>query len=207
MDETASRFRKFDTSLVSDALDEHGIDGVITGLDPLHPDHRAVGRASTLRMVPDESEGSTNFPHAVFDAMEEDRVLVMDAVSGVSSWGGNASRLGARAELNGVITDGDARDVDDIRDGSFPVFSEGTTPRRGQRRAKVTVTNDPIEVDDVTVSPDDIVVADVTGIVIVPDTEAEAVADTAEELLEKEREIEDRIDDGATYEDLRNMEF
>lgn len=207
MDETAKRYRKFDTSLVSDALDEHGIDGVITGLDAIHPDHRAVGRAATLRMVPDESEGATNFPHAVFDAMKEDHVLLMDAVSGVSSWGGNASKLGAVAGLNGVVTDGDARDVDDIYEGEFPVFSDGTTPRTGQRRVQITLTDEPIEVGGVSVSPGDVVVADVTGVVVVPETEAEAVADTAEGMLEKEREIEDLIADGATYEDLRDYEF
>lgn len=207
MDETANRFRKFDTSLVSDALDEHGIDGVVTGLDPIHPDHRAVGRATTLRMVPAEGAGSTNFPNAVFDAMAADRVLVMDAVSGVSSWGGNASELGAAAGLNGVVTEGDVRDVDDIRDDSFPVFSEGTTPRTGQRRVKITVTDEPIEIGEIAVNPDDIVVADVTGVVIVPETAAEAVAETADELLEKEREIGDRIDDGATHEDLQSLDF
>lgn len=207
MDQTAHRFRKFDTSLVSDALDEHGIDGVVTGLDPIHPDDYAVGRATTLRLAPAEGEGATNFPAATFDAMAAGRMLVMDSLKGVSCWGGNASKLGHAAGLAGVVTDGDVRDADDIRAGDLPIFSDGTTPRTGQRRVEITATNDPIGVGGVTVNPDDVVVADVTGVVVVPGAEADAVADTAEELLANEREIEDLIAEGATHEDLREFDF
>lgn len=207
MDDTTARFRKFDTSLVSDALDEHGVDGVITGIGPVHPDDYAVGRATTLRLERVEESRDTNFPAATFDAMAEDRMLVMDSVRRVSCWGGNASKLGAAAGLAGVVTDGDVRDADDIRAGDFPVFSRGTTPRTGQRRVEITATNEPIEVDGVTVEPDDVVVADLTGVVVVPADEAAAVADTAEELLENERDIEDLIAGGATHEDLRDREF
>ena len=208
MDDTARRYRQFDTSLVADALDARGVDGVITDLDPLNPDHVAVGRARPLRFEACEDDGDrTNFPNAMFDAMAPGRVLVMDAVPDASCWGGNASKLAAAADLAGVVADGRVRDADDIRAGEFPVFSAGTTPLTGQRRTEIVAVDEPVEVDGVRVAPDDVVVADLTGVVVVPAADAEAVADDAADRLDSEREIERAIDEGATHEDLRDREF
>jgi regulator of RNase E activity RraA len=143
----------------------------------------------------------------MFDAMAPGRVLVMDAVPDASCWGGNASRLAEAADLAGVVADGRVRDADDIRANDFPVFSAGTTPRTGQCRTEIVAVDDPVDVDGVRVATDDVVVADLTGVVVVPEAEAEAVADAAADLLESEREIERAIDDGATHEDLRDREF
>jgi len=207
MDDITSRYRKFDTSLVSDALDQHGVTGVITDITPVSPTHAAVGRATTVRFERVETDDTTNFPNAMFDAMEPDRMLVMDSPSDLSCWGGMASRLGAGAGVAGVVTNGRVRDADDIRAGEFPVFSSGTTPLTGQRRMRVAAANDPLTLDGQTVERDDIVVADATGVVVVPSEHAEAVAETAESLLSEELLIGEKISNGATHDDLRDHEF
>jgi 4-hydroxy-4-methyl-2-oxoglutarate aldolase len=57
-------------------------------------------------------------------------------------------------------------------------------------------------VGGVSVSPDDVIVADGTGVAVVPADSAAAVADTAEEILAEELLIERKIANGATVAEL-----
>lgn len=199
-------YRAFDTSLVSDALDEHGIEGVINGLAPASPTLTAVGRAHTMRFERTDEPGQrTDFPYAMLNELVTDRVLVIDGVGpALSCWGGNASRLAANAGMNGVVINGGYRDVSDIRDGTFPVFGRAPTPKSGQQRITVAEIGVPLEIDGVTVRPDDLLIADATGIVVVPADDAEAVAETAEETLAEEVVVEEKIANGASVADLQN---
>lgn len=203
------QYRKFDTSLVSDALDEHDVDGVVNGLRPAHPDHETVGRAEpmTFERVSDPGE-TTNFPFAMLDRFASDAVLVIDGIDEtLSCWGGRASQLAGDAGVNGVVIDGGYRDASEIYHGSFPVFASAPTPRTGQRRVEVTDTESSATIGGVTVEPDDVVVADSTGVVVVPADLAEEVAQTADQILAEELLLEKKIQNGATASDLREHTF
>lgn len=199
-----SVFADCDTSVVSDAMDEHGFDGVITGLRPAAPNHRAVGRARPVRFERARGDGLTNFPFEMLDAIAADEVFVLSGVSpDVSCWGGQASALAGNSGMAGTVIDGGYRDVDDIRDGSFPVFGRAATPKSGQGRIRVASTGNPITVDDVRVEPGDVVVADVTGVVVVPGDHATRVAETAASILEEEGDLAAKVEAGADIDDIR----
>lgn len=197
-------YELFDASIVSDALDRHDIDGVITGLPPAHSGQSTVGRAHTMTLREAAEQGEeTNFPYAMLHELQEDRVLVLDGAGPeISCWGGNASKLAANAGVNGVVVDGGYRDVPEIREGAFPVFGRAPTPKSGQRRVVVEGIGEPVEIGGVTVAPDDLIVADATGVVVVPADSVGAVADTAEAILREELLVEAKIDAGATVPDL-----
>lgn len=199
-------FRMFDTAIVADAMDEHGLDGVLTGFETPNQSWVAAGRATTVRFepAPDPGTTATNFPFAMLSELTADRVFVVSGTDPtVSCWGGNASRLAAAAGVNGVVVDGGYRDAPAVGDGSVPVFGRARTPRTGQRRVTVAGAGDPVTVDGVEIAPDDVVVADGTGVVVVPADEAQAVAETAEEILAEERLLEEKIASGATVADLQ----
>ena len=196
----------FDTPTVADAMDEHGLDGVLTGFETPDQSWVAVGRADTVRLepAPDPGAAATNFPFAMLSELTADRVLVVSGADPtVSCWGGNASRLAAAAGTNGVVVDGGYRDAPAVGDGAVPVFGRARTPRSGQRRVTIAETGDPVTVDGVEIAPDDVIVADPTGVVVVPADEARAVAETAEEILAEERLLEAKIANGATVADLQ----
>lgn len=204
-------FELFDTSIVSDALDRHGIDGVINGIPPAHPDQSAVGRAHTVQLEnvgsADEPKADTNFPYAMLNELVRDRVLVLDGAGPeLSCWGGNASRLAANAGMNGIVVDGGYRDIAEVRTGSLPVFGRAPTPKTGQRRLTIEAIGEPVEIDGVTVAPDDLIVADATGIVAIPAGNVTEVAETAEEILREELLVEKKIESGAAVSDLESDE-
>lgn len=203
-DEVTRLFESFTATIVSDALDEHGIDGVITGVDPAHPDHATVGRARPVRFEPaPEDVTRTNFPFDLFAAFDAGDVFVLDGISPeVSCWGELASRLAGKAGVRGTVIDGGYRDYNGIRDGDYPVFGVETTPRSGQPRVRIDSIGEPVTIRGVTVAPDDVVVADGTGIAVVPEDAASDVAETAKELLGKELVLDRRVENGADAETL-----
>jgi regulator of RNase E activity RraA len=202
-DDTVERYRAATATVVSDALDAHGIDGVIGGIDPAHPEHVAVGRAIPVRMERVETDEHTNFPRALFEAFEAGGTFVVASPTDrLSCWGALASRLADRAGMGGIVIDGGFRDYTEIRERAFGVFGADTTPRSGQKRLRVAAVGDPVEVDDVEVAAGDVVVADGTGIAVVPEREAAAVADTVEGILEKEAALDRKVADGYTAAEL-----
>lgn len=199
-----SVFVECDTSLVSDAMDEHGLDGVITGVPPAAPGHRSVGRARPLRFERARGEGTTNFPLAMLEALAAGEVLVISGVSpDISCWGGQASTLAENAGVEGVVIDGGYRDIPEIHEASFPVFGRQPTPRSGQRRVRVASTDEPVTVDRVRVEPGDAVVADATGVVVVPAEHEAAIAKSAADLRESESDLAERVAAGEPFESIR----
>lgn len=194
------------TSVVSDALDRIDLDAerVVTGLAPADPDWHAAGRALPLRFEPVADPGEpTNFPFAMLEAMAPDAVFVIDgAAPDLSCWGGLASRLAAQAGMAGVVVDGGFRDVPEVRRSDLPVFGRQPTPKSSQRRVEVAAVGDPVTVDGVSVEADDVVVADATGVVVVPGDDVEEVAAAATTILEEESTLDDEIASGLDLETL-----
>jgi regulator of RNase E activity RraA len=81
----------------------------------------------------------------------------------------------------------------------FPVFARHPVATTGRTRLKVKAINVPIEIDGVSVSPGDVIVADSTGIVVVPCAEAERVAELAERYAADDRNAEADIRNGLSF--------
>jgi len=77
--------------------------------------------------------------------------------------------------IAGFIVDGLVRDMPGIAHLDFPVFARGTTPVGPLHRGPGEI-NCPVSCGGVVVNPGDVIVADVSGIVVVP-------RDWAEEIL------------------------
>ena len=85
-----------------------------------------------------------------------------------------------------MVVDGAARDIDACREFGFPVYARGTVPITARGRIMEESFNEVIRVGDVQVSPGDIVMADINGVVIIPVGRLDEVLKAAEDILEKE---------------------
>lgn len=88
--------------------------------------------------------------------------------------------LAHRNHCRGLIIDGLVRDKTGILETSLPVFCSGTSPKRPNKVENGGI-NVPIEIGSVTIDPEDYVVADADGVVIVPRELVEAVIMAAKE--------------------------
>lgn len=83
--------------------------------------------------------------------------------------------------LGGLVLDGPVRDVDALRAMSLPVYATGSTPGGPYKEGPGEI-NVPIACGGVSVNPGDIILGDLDGIIVIPQKDAQAVLEAAEEL-------------------------
>jgi regulator of RNase E activity RraA len=194
------RFAALDSAAVSDALDQLGLPSGIGGIRPVWGPAAVAGYAVTVELEP-HTEGPAG-PHIATEAIEssDDRsVIVVDnqGRTDVSCWGGILSLGASLRGVRGVVADGVCRDVAEARELGFPVFSRGSIPATARGRLQQRATGKPVGVAGLTVEQGDVVLADETGLVVVPRDRAEEVARIATAIVGRERAIADEVRAGA----------
>lgn len=91
----------------------------------------------------------------------------------------------------GLITSGAGRDLDQVRDIGFPVFTSGTICAHGY--CHFPQLNIPVRVGGITVNPDDMLHCDVNGITTVPAEIASEIADIGDEFVAAEGIVLDAL--------------
>ncbi|MGA9120249.1 MAG: hypothetical protein WB699_12875 [Bacteroidota bacterium] len=86
-----------------------------------------------------------------------------------------------------VVTDAAPRDNDEVAVEKVPLYlrKEGRGIRPG--RSEIESINRPVVIGGVLVNPGDVVVADGDGVIVVPRVNAEEVARSAREILNKDK--------------------
>ena len=141
---------------------------------------------------------------AFFLASEGD-VVVIDgsSVYPSSNLGSMSVALAARLGVRGIIVDGTVTGVDGIRSASIPVWARGGTTITGHHRLETAEINGPIGICVIRVEPGDVIVADDSGVTVVP---REAAADVLALCVKMQRlgsKIRDMIEQGADHDALR----
>jgi regulator of RNase E activity RraA len=146
---------------------------------------RAVGPAFTLRFIParedlatPEAWSSPRSTRAAIEEMPEGCIVVADAM-GIADAGIFGDILCARMVKRGVaglITDGVVRDIAGVRAVGLPVWSQGTAAPPSVAGLIFEGWQQPVGCGGVAVFPNDIIVADEDGAVVVPAALAEQVA-------------------------------
>jgi 4-hydroxy-4-methyl-2-oxoglutarate aldolase len=193
-DELLQRLRRLDACAVSDALDRVGIpDQVASGLPRQSTDRRVCGRAVTYRLVPAGEAPPQQGPvrHLGTTAVSlagPDHVIVVEQRTGIDagSWGGILSLSASIKGIAGVVADGPVRDIEEARAYDLPVYCRSLTARTARGRVEEASVNEPVCIGGVTVAAGDLVMADASGVVVVPAARAEEVIAAAELIAGRE---------------------
>jgi 4-hydroxy-4-methyl-2-oxoglutarate aldolase len=87
----------------------------------------------------------------------------------------------------------------------YPIFTRGGFMVTGKDRVEVDGINIPVAISDVQVRPNDLVMCDDSGVLIVPLDHAEAVLKVAVEVDEAEQKILELLDKGMTLTEARKQ--
>lgn len=199
VDEYIERISKLDSSAISDALDSLSLRGVVTRLKPLTVQKKIYGRAVTVKLVPKGTNVTSNRhlgTAAVEAASKGDVIVVEHCMDDVAGWGGNLSIAAKQKEIGGVIISGACRDIDEIRELDFPVYASAAVPTTARGRIVEESFNEEITIDQISVCPGDLVLADGSGIVFIPIQHADEVLTAAERIVENEAEMANAIREG-----------
>jgi regulator of RNase E activity RraA len=152
-----------------------------------HAEERIVGPAFTLRFVParedlatPESWSSPRSTRAAIEDMPEGCVCVIDAM-GVSDAGVFGDILCARMRKRGVaalVTDGVVRDGAGVEGTGLPVWCAGVAAPASVAGMTFVGWQEPIGCGGTAVFPNDVIVADGDGAVVIPAAFVEEVAKT-----------------------------
>ena len=184
------------TATLTTVLLKKGLrNGWMRGAMPIKPGQpRIVGRAFTLRFVPAREDLATPASwaspistRAAIEAMPEGCIVVADAM-GVTDAGIFGDILCARMAKRGVaglVTDGVVRDIAGVLGTGLPVWSAGAAAPPSVAGLTFVAWQQPIGCGGVAVFPDDVVVIDQDGAVLIP---ADLVDAVTAESIEQERQ-------------------
>jgi 4-hydroxy-4-methyl-2-oxoglutarate aldolase len=165
---------------------------------------KLAGPALTVKL----SHGDLQDPLIALHAAQPGDVVVIDAggETEVSVFGGLMGSLFKQRGVRGAVIEGACRDIDELRDIEFLLFSRAVTARGthtmfSNRKDDVEL-NVPIVCGGVTVHPGDMIVADEIGVAVVPRADAERIVGLAAEQVEREEKTRRRIAEGRTFEQL-----
>jgi regulator of RNase E activity RraA len=174
------------TATITTVLLKKGLRNVwLRGTKPLQRDQpRVVGRAFTLRFVParedlatPESWSSPISTRGAIEAMPEGCIAVVGAM-GVTDAGIFGDILCARMKKRGVaalVTDGVVRDVAGVLGTGLLVWCDGVAAPPSVAGLTFVNWQEPIGCGGVAVFPDDVIVVDADGAVVIPKAIVEEV--------------------------------
>jgi regulator of RNase E activity RraA len=196
------------SAVLADVLDSlgHRTNALPPNVRPLNPAWRVFGRAVTLTVVPVAAEPA--HPYAVemecIDSLKPGDVLVGTTCGDNSSalWGELLSTASRAHGAAGVILDGLTRDARKILELDFPVFATGYSPLDSKGRLDATCFNQPMRIGDCVVHHGDLVFGDIDGVVVVPQSLAEAALKKAIEKVQGENTVRDELAKGRSVREV-----
>lgn len=204
------------TATITTILLKKGLRNVwMRGTRPLVPGQKRIaGRAFTLRFVParedlatPESWSSPISTRAAIEAMPEGCIAVVDAM-GVKDAGIFGDILCARMKKRNVaalVTDGVVRDLEGVIGTGLPVWCDGAAAPPSVAGLTFVAWQQPIACGGVAVFPDDVVVVDKDGAVLIPAAFLDWVLEHGPEQERMEGWIMTEVDKGVSLPGLYPM--
>ncbi|HLX16285.1 MAG TPA: 4-carboxy-4-hydroxy-2-oxoadipate aldolase/oxaloacetate decarboxylase [Bradyrhizobium sp.] len=169
---------------------------------PIYAGAHMCGTAITVLLQP----GDNWMMHVAAEQIEPgDVVVAACTVDNTDGFFGDLLATSYRARgAKGLIIDGGVRDVMDLTEMQFPVFSRAISAR-GTVKSTLGSVNIPVICAGVSVNPGDVVVADMDGVVIVPGRIAQQAADAAQAREANEAEKREKLAQGVLGLDMYKM--
>lgn len=189
-DDIIGLFRSFSTPIISDVQSKNRWT-MESQIKPVFQEAFIAGSALTIKASP----GDNLVLHRALSLAHEGDVLVVDAdgYTEAGIWGELMSLTATEKGLSGVVVDGAVRDITEIEEIGFGVFSAAVSPKGSHKEVPGSI-NIPITCGGVHVSPGDIVVGDANGVVVVPSANAEQVIERCERKKSAEANLRDSSD-------------
>ncbi len=200
-DEAAvEKLSRFGVATIHEAMGRVGL--MQPYMRPIYTNAHVCGTAVTVLLQP----GDNWMLHVAPEVVQPgDVVVAACTVENTDGFFGELLATSYRARgAKGLIIEGGVRDVKEISEMQFPVFSRAISAR-GTVKASLGSVNVPIVCAGVAVNPGDVVVADMDGVVIVPAAIAQQAADASEAREANEADKRARLAKGELGLDMYKM--
>lgn len=186
-------FRTAPSSILNDAMTRCGLGNWVEEVHPLKDEWHVAGRVRTILYGPKTGDNLTKHSIYSFADTIDDGDVILLAAGGHRGWlmGENIANYCINSGAAGVIADGFVRDKGELLEMSLPVFARGTSARPSGRDIGIVAVDVPVATTCGYVFPGDLIVADMDGVVVAPNTWVDRLKLEAQDMarLEKEQEI------------------
>jgi len=196
------RLARLHPAVVADCLDRVDLRNQVLAphIRPIAPAMRVAGYAATVHCievgtVPASQNDWYRNELASVDALRPGDVVVVSTCRG-SYWGELLATASAFRGARGVVADAYTRDTLALIDMGFPTFAAGIHCADSLGRIDVDAYGVPIICGGVEVAPDDLVLADHDGVVVVPASVAQEIVEAAEEKVSGENLVRTKLAEG-----------
>lgn len=200
--------QKLYSSVISDILDSMGYrdQAMRADVNPVWPGAVVAGRAHTCLSVDiyEVKENPYDNEIAAVDTLKPNDVLVAgtNCSTDTALWGELLSTAARARGARGAIVDGYTRDVVRIRDMKFPLFATGTRPLDSKGRSIVLEYGRPVKCGGVLVNEGDLVLADIDGVIVIPQAIADEVIERSLQKASAEDTVRDELLGGSLLGDV-----
>ena len=184
---------------VTDAMHRKG---AMSGLVSYCGNVKVAGRALVVRTI----AGDWAKPVEAIDKAKKGEIIVIDngGRTDVAPWGELATWSCVSKGVAGVVIDGAVRDIDGIKETGVAMFAKAVCPNAGEPKGFGEIGAE-IVCCGQNVRNGDWIVADESGVVVVPKERAYEVARRALEIHKNEVRIRAEIKSGGTLSDLLEL--
>ena len=177
---------------------------VMTGLTTHTGRPYLCGPALTCACVPEDNLAM----HVALYQATPGTVLVCDATGTArcALFGELMATDALNQGLAGLVVQGPIRDIADIDELGFPIWSTGTAPGQASKTGVVSV-GAPVVVGGVLVSPGDQIVADRDGIAVIRATDWPAIQADVAALADREAKTRARLAAGERLADINGLDL
>ena len=201
--ELIAAIKKMDTASISDAMDKLGIPCGLLGVQAVVEGNKICGEAFTVHYIPCGVEKGT--VGDFIDDVKPGQVVVIDngGRTYCTVWGDIMTFTAKTKGIEGTVIDGVCRDVNGIKELGYGIYTKGKYMVTGKERVTVDAVNIPVAVSGVQVRPDDIILGDDSGVLVIPKERSEEVLKLAQHIEEVEQQIIAEVKKGSALKDAR----
>lgn len=195
-----NKFKDLDVSTVYEAQGRIGL--LDNYLKPILPNILIVGPAVTVTCF----AGDNLMIHAVIEICEPGDVLVVSTIGDFDTGmiGDLISSALLHKGVKGVVIDSGIRDVSQLKDMGFPIWSKSITSR-GATKNRGGWINAPIICAGIHINPGDVILADEDGVVAVKKENLKEILDLSKKRIAKEKASREKINCAKISLDFYNL--
>lgn len=175
---------------------------VIPGIKPLKNEYKILGKIVTVETSADD----WGTVLTATDRAEKGDILFIKTDNDDSAvWGELASKNAQFKGIAGTVVYGAVRDVSAIRKLNYPVFTRSIVPNAGAPLGEGKV-NIPLQCGNININPQDVILGDDCGVIVVPGTLFSEALKKALEIKNDEKGILNKLENGHSLSNILSLE-